>query len=69
MNKKKITYREAVSEIEKIISMIENEELDVDELSDNIRKATELLNICKEKLFTTENEVEKILREFENKND
>jgi len=30
---KKITYKEAISEIEEILEKIENEELDVDELS------------------------------------
>jgi len=34
MPKKKINYREAITEIEETIQAIENEELDVDQLSD-----------------------------------
>jgi len=61
MTKKKISYREAVEEIEDILSKIENEELDVDELSDQVKRVSSLIKICKEKLFKTQEEVEQIL--------
>ena len=65
MAKKKINYREAITEIEEIIEKIENEELDVDELSDKVKRVSELLKICKGKLHNTEVEVEKILNEID----
>ncbi|TAJ09390.1 exodeoxyribonuclease VII small subunit [Marinilabiliaceae bacterium JC017] len=65
MTKKKITYNEAITEIEEILSKIENEELDVDELSDKVKRVSILLKVCKDKLFKTEEEVEKILKDIE----
>ena len=65
MPKKKINYREAITEIEETIQAIENEELDVDQLSNKVKRVSELLKICKEKLHNTEKEVENILNEME----
>lgn len=58
-------YGEAIEEIEKILKQIENEELDVDDLTSKVRRVSELLSICKKKLRTTEEEVEKIIRDIE----
>ena len=65
MTKKKISYNEAIAEIEEILQKIENEELDVDDLSEKVKRVSALIKICKEKLYKTEEEVEKILREIE----
>ena len=65
MTKKKLTYSEAVEEIEDILSKIENEELDVDELSDQVKRVSSLIKLCKEKLFKTQKEVEQILEEID----
>ncbi|NOU17887.1 MAG: exodeoxyribonuclease VII small subunit [Bacteroidales bacterium] len=67
MSKKQLTYSEAIAEIESIISKIENQELDIDELSANVKRVAELLNFCKLKLKNTEEEVQKILKEFDDK--
>lgn len=61
---KKIKYKDAISEIEEILSKIENEELDVDELSAKIKRVSHLLGICKSKLKTAEADVEKIINEM-----
>ncbi len=65
MATKKITYNEAISEIEEILEKIENEELDVDELAEKVKRVSVLLKICKEKLMKTNEQVEEILREME----
>ena len=65
MNKKSLSYTEAVSAIEEILQQIETGELDVDELADKVKKASELLKVCKDKLFQTEKEIAKILKEME----
>lgn len=67
MSKKQLSYNEAIQEIEIIISKIENQELDIDELSINVKRVAELLNFCKLKLKNTEEEVQKILKEFDEK--
>ncbi len=64
MAKKKLTYKEAVEEIEKIMSKLENEEIDIDELSKNVKRAGELITFCKQQLKTTEEEIEHILGEM-----
>ena len=65
MATKKVTYNEAISEIEEILEKIENEELDVDELAEKVKRVSQLLKICKEKLQTTNEQVEEILKEME----
>lgn len=65
MTSKTISYKEAVAEIENILEKIENEELDVDDLTEKVKKVSSLIKLCKEKLHNTEQEVEKILKEME----
>lgn len=64
MAKKKLTYKEAVEEIEKIMAKLENEEIDIDELSKNVKRAGELITFCKQQLRNTEEEIEHILDEM-----
>ena len=59
MAKKEITYNEAVSEIEEILYQIESEELDIDILSEKVKRVSSLIKICKKKLHQTETEVQK----------
>ena len=65
MSKKTLSYKEAVSEIEEILFKIENDELDVDELSAKVKQVSTLIAFCKKKLHETEIEVEKILKDIE----
>ncbi|WP_423126592.1 exodeoxyribonuclease VII small subunit [Gaoshiqia sp. Z1-71] len=65
MVQKKMTYKEAVDEIDEILEKIENEELDVDELSEKVKRVSFLIKFCKEKLHKTETEVENILKEMD----
>ena len=62
---KKTTYRQAVEQIENILAEIENDELDVDDLSTKVKKVSGLITICKDKLRKTETDVEAILNEME----
>jgi exodeoxyribonuclease VII small subunit len=65
MSKKNLSYAEAVARIEEILQLIETGELDVDELAEKVKQAAELLKLCKGKLFSTEKEVEKILKDMD----
>ncbi len=64
--KKDIPYTEAIEELEEIVSSIENEDINVDDLSRKVKRAAELINICKDKLHNTEEEVNSILKEINN---
>lgn len=61
-----ITYTEASDELQKIVSEMENSEVTIDDLDNKIRRASELLKICKDKLHKTETNVQKILEEINN---
>ncbi len=65
MAKINLTYEQAMSRIEEIVGKIEAEELNVDELARHVKEASELLKFCKGKLFETEGEIQKILKEME----
>ncbi|HYQ59119.1 exodeoxyribonuclease VII small subunit [uncultured Draconibacterium sp.] len=65
MAAKKISYSEAMAEIEEILEKIENEELDVDELAEKVKRVSVLLKTCKDKLTKTNEQVEQILKEME----
>lgn len=67
MPKKNISYTEAITEIEEIINKIEQDELDVDQLTDRVKRVAALLKICKSKLHETEEEVENILKDMDDK--
>ena len=61
---KKISYTEAISELELIVSEIEQGEITIDTLSEKVKRASELIRICKSKLSATEEDVNKILGEI-----
>jgi exodeoxyribonuclease VII small subunit len=63
--KKTVTYNEAMAEVEEILGKIENEELDVDDLAEKVKRVSVLLKICKDKLMKTNEQVEQILKEME----
>jgi exodeoxyribonuclease VII small subunit len=60
MNKEP-TYNEAISEIEEILQKIETGELDVDELTDKVKRVAFLLETCRKKLKKTESEIQKVM--------
>lgn len=65
MAKKEQTYGEAMSQLQDIMYRIENEELDVDILLEEVKKAATLIKYCKEKLQKTNVEIQKILDKIE----
>ncbi|EGK00866.1 MAG: exodeoxyribonuclease VII small subunit [Prevotella sp.] len=65
MAKKEQTYGEAMQELQDIMYRIENEELDVDVLLEEVRKAATLIKFCKDKLQKTNIEIQKILDKIE----
>lgn len=61
----KITYNDAFQELQLIVSQIETGEINVDDLTDKISRASELITICKAKLTASEEEVEKLLAKLQ----
>ena len=65
MSKKSIKYSEAISELGDILSDLESERIDVDDVSLKVKRAVELIKICRERISKTDLEVKKIVKEFE----
>lgn len=68
MEEVKMNYKDAMNEIEEIVAKLEDNRLDVDELSEKVKRVSELIAFCKSKLHETEEEVEKILGSIEEEN-
>ena len=61
--KQPINYENAVAELETIVRKMESGQLDIDSLTDELKKAKLLLKACKDKLTKTDEEIKKILEE------
>ena len=58
---KEINYEEAVNQLEDIVEKMENDELDIDSLTKELKRAQQLIKLCKDKLTKTDAEIKKIL--------
>ena len=65
MGKKSLTYTAAVDELNEILEGLQTESIDVDEVAVKVKRALELIRVCKDKIQKTEMEVKKIVKEFE----
>lgn len=65
MKESTLTYSQAKQELEAIVSAIESGELDVDALTEKVRRASMLIAFCKEKLTKTDDELQKILEQIQ----
>ena len=63
-----IKYREAIERLDEIIGQIENEDIDVDELSVRVKEAVELIRVCKARVDKAEMEVKKVVEDFSKEN-
>lgn len=63
MEKKKITYKQAIEEVEQILERFNGEQMDVDELGAQVKRAADLIRLCKEKLRKAEQDVAEALKE------
>lgn len=64
MNAKKFSYNEAMLEVEQILASLEKDNPDIDEMSRNVKRAVELLQSCKQKLYQTDEEIKKVFEEL-----
>ncbi len=60
-NKEKETYTSALARLQEIVTALEEENVDIDELTKKLAEAQRLLAFCKKKLMKTEEEAQKIL--------
>ena len=60
---KDLKYEEAMATLEQIVARMENNELDLDTMSEELKKAKQLIKLCKDKLTKTDQEIRKLLNE------
>ena len=60
----KLSYTNAKRELEEIVKSIEAGELDVDVLTAKVKRASELIALCKERLTKTDKELQMLLEEM-----
>jgi len=56
-----VKYEEAMKRLEEIVSRIEENKMDIDQIGDSLKEARELIKFCKDKLYKTDEEIRKIL--------
>ena len=61
--KEELKYEAAFAELQTIVRRMENDELDIDQLTDQLKRAQQLIKLCKDKLTKTDEEIKKILAE------
>lgn len=61
----KLTYNQAVTELESILRTMQNDDCDIDRLAAYTRRATELIAECRRRLTATDEELRSILAQLE----
>jgi exodeoxyribonuclease VII small subunit len=63
------SYSLAFEELQRIVSEMERGDVGIDELAVNVKRASELIQYCRNKLKTTELDVAEILKQLEAEGD
>ena len=61
----KLTYNQAVTELESILRTMQSDDCDIDRLAAYTRRATELIAECRRRLTATDEELRSILAQLE----
>ncbi len=65
MTKKNEGYAQAYDELQKILEAMDQGEVDVDELSEKVKRAAELIEFCQKRLRDTELQVKRVMQKLE----
>lgn len=63
---KETKYEMAISQLEEIVERLENNQLGIDEMTAQLKKAQQIIKLCKDRLTKTDEEIQKILGEGKN---
>ena len=63
-----VSYSKAIAELESIVAKMQSDDCDIDSLAGYTSRALQLLKYCKEKLYTTDQEVKRCLEELSGAN-
>jgi exodeoxyribonuclease VII small subunit len=65
MTEQEIGYGEALAELEGILDELDGDEVDVDVLGSRVRRAAELLRLCRDRIASARFDVEQVVAELE----
>ena len=55
-------YEEAMRQLQEIVHKMENDELDIDQMTEQLKRAQELIKLCRDKLMKTDEEIRNLLK-------
>jgi exodeoxyribonuclease VII small subunit len=55
-----IGYEDAVTELEEILDALSDDDINVDELAERVKRATELVKVCRDRIAAARLEVKEI---------
>jgi exodeoxyribonuclease VII small subunit len=58
-------YAEAMAELETILEELEGDQLDVDVLAERVRRASELIKLCRTRIARAQGDVDRIVTDLE----
>ena len=58
-------YAEAMTELERILDELEGDHLDVDVLAERVRRASELIKLCRTRISRAQEDVNRIVTDLE----
>ena len=64
-NEEVIGYADAMQELEAILDELEGDELDVDVLAERVRRASELIKVCRSRITRAQDDVSRIVADLE----
>jgi exodeoxyribonuclease VII small subunit len=60
-DKNEIGYAEALEELESILESLEDDDVDVDELAERVQRASELIELCRERIGKAKLRIEEVV--------
>jgi exodeoxyribonuclease VII small subunit len=63
----KIGYEDAVSELEEILEELEGDDIDVDKLAERVKRASDLVKACRDRIAAAKLHVERVVAEVDDK--
>lgn len=60
-----LNYKDAIEELNCLVRDMQSDEIDVDQLSEKVKRAAMLIKFCKTKLRETDEEVKKVLEDMD----
>lgn len=63
------TYRDAIAELETILRALETDTVDVDELTARVQRSAQLIRLCKQKLRTAEDAIDRVFENLDQDDD